>query len=145
MSQENEKNLLSRLLDVVRASLPLNALKGEHARSDAKMSTTMTPWEMWKRGFDTWERHTANYLEQALQSPAILVPGGQMLSQMMRSKANANKAMAEFWAGVGLSTRQDQERMLHALNQLQSRIYDLEERIEQLQEQRHQEEAAAAE
>jgi hypothetical protein len=33
------------------------------------------------------------------------------------------------WSAFGLSTRRDQERTLHLLNQLQSRIYDLEEQL----------------
>lgn len=96
---------------------------------------TMTPWQLWKRGFDAWERQTATYFEEVLQSPAVLVPGGFMISQMMKGKAATNKAMAEMWGTLGLPTRQDQERMLHALNQLQSKIYDLEERLEALQDQ----------
>ena len=96
----------------------------------------MTPWQIWKRGFDTWENQTANYLEEVLQSPAVLVPGGQLLSQMMRGKAATNKAMADLWSNLGLPTRQDQERTLHMLNQLQSRIHDLEERLEELGEAR---------
>jgi anion-transporting ArsA/GET3 family ATPase len=94
------------------------------------MADTHTPWQIWKRTFYAWENHTAKYIEGMLQSPLMLGPSGKMLGQMMKAKASSNKAMTTFWGNMGLPTKHDQERMLHALNQLQSRIYDLEEKLE---------------
>ena len=90
-------------------------------------------WEMWKRGFNAWEQTTAKYFEQVLSNPAILGPSGKVLSATMKAKAAGDKAMASWWGSMGLPTRQDQERTLHALNQLQSRIMDLEEKLEEAQ------------
>lgn len=90
----------------------------------------MTPWELWKKGFYAWEKHTAEYMETVLKSPAVLTPGGYMLSQMMKGKASTNKAMTGLWGTLGLPTKHDQERMLHAINQLQSHVYDLQEQLE---------------
>jgi hypothetical protein len=89
-------------------------------------------WDMWKRGFNAWEQTTANYMDKVLQSPAVLRPAGTMLGQVMKNKAATDKALANFWANLGLPTKRDQERTLHALNQLQSKIYDLEEQLEDL-------------
>jgi hypothetical protein len=47
----------------------------------------------------------------------------------MKAKAAGDDATARWWSLWGLPTRRDQERSLHALNQLQSRILDLEERL----------------
>jgi hypothetical protein len=47
----------------------------------------------------------------------------------MKTKAATDKAIASWWAMVGLPTRRDQERSLHKLNQLESRLYDLEEQL----------------
>ena len=99
----------------------------------------MTPWQLWKKGFDTWETQTASYLEQVLQTPLVLEPGGKMLSQMMKTRAATDKAMAQLWSSVGLPTRHDQERLLHAVNMLQSKLIDLEERLHELDEPRHKE------
>lgn len=87
-------------------------------------------WDLWKKGFNSWEQTTANYMEQVLQSPAVLGPAGTMMGQAMKTKAAADKAMTNFWGNLGLPTKRDQERTLHALNQLQSKIYDLEEQLE---------------
>lgn len=89
----------------------------------------MTAWEIWKKGFDAWESTTARALEGWLRSPLVLGPSGALLTAMMRSKAAGDQALATFWGAMGLPTKRDQERTLHALNQLQSRLLDLEERL----------------
>ena len=87
-------------------------------------------WETWKKGFDAWEASTAKYAEELLRSPAVLWPAGKMLTASLKTRAAMNDATAKWWGTMGLPTKRDQERTLHALNQLQSRILDLEERLE---------------
>jgi hypothetical protein len=89
-------------------------------------------WETWKKGFDTWEQKTAEMMETVLKSPAVLQPMGSMLTASMKMKAATDKAIANWWELMGLPTRRDQERTLHALNQLQSRLIDLEEKLADL-------------
>ena len=88
-------------------------------------------WDMWKKGFDAWEGATAKYLESVMKSPLVLEPAGAALSATMKAKAAREKAIAQAWAALGLPTRRDQERILHALNQIQSRLIDLEEKLEE--------------
>lgn len=95
----------------------------------------MIGWDSWKRGFDAWENATAKYLETVLRSPLVLGPGGAMLTAAMRSKSAVDGAMGSWWSAVGLPTRRDQERSLHALNQLQSRLIDLEETLAEIRAQ----------
>jgi hypothetical protein len=91
-------------------------------------------WDLWKKGFYAWEDATAKYLEHWLRSPLLLAPSGIMLGNAMKAKAAYEKA-ASSWAGaMGLATKRDQERTLHALNQLESRLIDLEERLADLQD-----------
>lgn len=86
-------------------------------------------WDQWKKGFDVWERATAEYLENVLENEAILEPAGAMLSAMMRMKTLGDKAMEQWWGGIGLPTKRDQERALHKINELESRLLDLEEEL----------------
>ena len=86
-------------------------------------------WEMWKRSFDVWEQATAHYLEQWLKSPLMLDGSGAMLTAIMMMRASSEKAKAQVWAQMGLPTKRDQERTLHLLNQIQSRLLDLEDRL----------------
>jgi hypothetical protein len=90
------------------------------------------PWESWKKGFDAWEGATAKWLESVLKSPLVLGPSGAMLGATMKAKAKYDDAVAQWWATMGLPTRRDQERSLHALNQMQSRILDLEEKLAEM-------------
>ncbi len=86
-------------------------------------------WDRFKKGFDAWETTTAARLDKALKSPTVLGPTGALLSVAMKVKARTDRAKTSFWAGLGLPTKRDQERSLHALNQLESRLLDLEERL----------------
>jgi hypothetical protein len=86
-------------------------------------------WDLWKKGFDAWEDATAKYFEHWLKSPLVLGPSGAMLTAAMKMKAASDQAKAKMWGELGLPTKRDQERTLHMLNQLQSRILDLEERL----------------
>lgn len=92
----------------------------------------MISWDTWKKGFDLWEARTAEFFENVMKNPAFLEPMGGMLTATMKAKAMSDKAMAQWWSLWGLPTKRDQERELHALNQLQSRILDLEERLDAL-------------
>ena len=89
----------------------------------------MNPWELYKKYFNVWENATAEYMEHWLKSPMILEPAGAMLSASMKFKAQADKKAASFWGNIGLPTKQDQERALHKLNQLESKLLDLEEKL----------------
>ena len=87
-------------------------------------------WDTWKKGFFAWEDATARYLEQVVKSPILLAPSGVLLGGIMKAKAAYDNA-AQSWVGtIGLATKRDQERTLHTLNQLESKIIDLEERLD---------------
>ncbi len=87
-------------------------------------------WTEWKKAFDAWETSTAKWVEEWIKSPLVLGPSGAMLTMAMKAKKAGDDAKAQLWGQVGLPTKRDQERTLHLLNQLQSRIMDLEEKLE---------------
>ena len=89
----------------------------------------MLGWELWKKGFDAWERVTASYVEEVLKNPLLLGPSGKMMAEGFKAKAQADKAAAQWLGMMGLATKRDQERTLHALNQIQSRLSDIEEKL----------------
>lgn len=86
-------------------------------------------WETWKKAFYSWEDATAKYMEEWLKSPLVLAPSGMMLGGAMKAKASLDKKTADIVGAMGLATKRDQERSLHALNQLESRLIDLEEKL----------------
>jgi hypothetical protein len=91
---------------------------------------TMTMWEIWKQGFAAWERATTTLVEKTLSNPGVIGPAGALLTTVMKTKAASDHAMTRLWSMVGLSNRRDQERTLHKLNQLESRLFDLEEQLQ---------------
>ena len=94
----------------------------------------MNAWDMWKKGFDAWEVETAKFLESFVRSPLLLGPSGAMLTVAMKAKTATDKAKASLLGAIGLPTRHDQERVLHALNRLESRLMDLEEKLDDQRE-----------
>jgi hypothetical protein len=86
-------------------------------------------WSQWKAAFDAWESSTATWVEEWMKSPLVLGPSGAFLTAAMKAKKAADDAKAQLWGQMGLPTKRDQERALHLLNQLQSRILDLEEKL----------------
>lgn len=89
-------------------------------------------WDLWKKTFYAWEDTTAKYLETWMKSPLLLGPSGMMLGGAMKAKAAYDKAASNWVGNLGLATKRDQERALHVLNQLESRMIDLEERLAEL-------------
>jgi hypothetical protein len=87
-------------------------------------------WDQWKKGFDAWEGATAKLLEEVMKSPLVVGPSGTLMATAMKVKCAADSAKASWWAEMGLSTKRDQERVLHLLNQLQSKVMDLEEKLD---------------
>ncbi|HEY0250784.1 MAG TPA: hypothetical protein VGC41_04625 [Kofleriaceae bacterium] len=89
----------------------------------------MNVWDMWKQGFFAWEKATTQFVEKALSNPGVINPAGAALTTFMKTKAATDKVLAMTWSAFGLPTRHGQEQMLHKLNQLESRMFDLEEQL----------------
>ena len=89
----------------------------------------MKPWQLWKQSFTTWETTTSRFLDKVMANPAVLNPAAGLLTAVTKVKAAGNRAASQWWSMVGLPTRVDQERSLHKLNQLESRLLDLEEQL----------------
>ncbi len=87
-------------------------------------------FDQFKKGFDAWEIATAKVVEAWMKSPLVLKPSGAMLTSLMRMKAASDSAAAMWWASLGLPTKRDQERTLHALHKLESRLNNLEDKLE---------------
>jgi hypothetical protein len=89
----------------------------------------MVGWDTFKKMFGAWEAQTAKLSEEWLKSPLVLEPAGTFLGAAMKTKAASDRAVAAMWGAIGIATKRDQERTLHALHQIQSRLMDLEEQL----------------
>ncbi len=89
-------------------------------------------WKAWLRGFTQWEQTTSQLLETVLKSPSLTGPAAQALTAWMKATAQQREARTDALRRGGLATAHDQERTLHALHQLQSRVMDLQEDVAEL-------------
>ena len=90
-------------------------------------------WSTFKQAFDAWEAAAAPMFEAWLKSPFVLGPAGNMLSAYSQMRSTRERMMSAWWSSFGLPTRADQRRALHAMNELQSRLIDLEEKLADLE------------
>lgn len=88
-------------------------------------------WETWKKSFGTWEAATAKVLESWLKSPLLLEPTAAMLSAIVTLRSAQQRLQDAWLSSLGLASKRDQERTLHLLHELESRMYDLQERLDQ--------------
>lgn len=96
----------------------------------------MTPWKTWKSGFDRWEKTTAEYLESTLQKASVLGPSANLLRVVMQAKIGTSRVVGKGLRAVGLTSRDQQDRAMHRINQLESKVLDLQEELDDLREQR---------
>jgi hypothetical protein len=88
-------------------------------------------WNFWKKSFDTWEDLTAKYLEVWLKSPLVLGGSGALLSTLLKAKNAGDDVRTQLLHALGMPTKRDHDRALHLLNQISSRLSDLEDRLSQ--------------
>lgn len=90
-------------------------------------------WSTFKQAFEAWEGASSPMFEAWLKSPFVIGPAGSFLSAYSQMRATQQRMMGRWWSSFGLPTRSDQERSLHAMNEMQSRLIDLEEKLADLE------------
>lgn len=81
-------------------------------------------------GYDAWDRAASKFLDKALRSKPLLESVATGLDKALEAKDLYRRAMRRGWRALGLSTREEQERAMHALNEIQSKLLDLEEQLD---------------
>lgn len=90
-------------------------------------------WDRLKRSFEAWESTASPLLQRASRSRVVVAPVGMALTTAMRLLALRESALELWWSSLGLATRAEQERALHAVHRLEGRLADLEERLRDLE------------
>lgn len=104
--------------------VPIADHQGPRGAANGRVPTP--PWRQW---FERWDEGATAAFEQLLRNPSLLELGGSALTTMMRLLSLSQRTRDAWWAAWGLPTRRDQERLLHELQQLHSRLFDLEEQL----------------
>ncbi|MFH1808563.1 MAG: hypothetical protein ABIJ09_07455 [Pseudomonadota bacterium] len=79
--------------------------------------------------YGTWEKQTAEYFDKVLRNPGFLELSGNVMGAALRSKIMMDGFLMATWKSLLLPTKRDQERTLHLLNELHSRVNDLEDEL----------------
>ena len=87
-------------------------------------------WEIWKKNFAVWEGASAKLLEGMLKSPLVLEPTGAIVSALVKARGLRQRLQYAALDQLGVATKRDQERTLHLLHELESRLYDVQEKLD---------------
>jgi hypothetical protein len=79
--------------------------------------------------YAAWEKQTAAYFDKVLRNPGFLELSGNLMGAALRSKIVVDQFLMATWKSLLLPTKRDQERTLHLLNELHSRVNDLEDEL----------------
>lgn len=101
---------------------------GTEPRSQAANGRTAPP--PWRQWFDRWDAGATAALEQLLRTQPLLELGGSALTASMKLWSMGQRTRDAWWSAWGLPTQREQQRLLHELHRLQSRLLDLTEQLQ---------------
>lgn len=105
---------------------------------DATIDPPLDPWALFEQSYRAWERAAGPLMDTWLGSASTFAPAGKLLGLVTRAQKTQRRMLREWWGGLGVATRDDQARTLHALQALESRLIDLEERLEDAEDRRRE-------
>ncbi len=86
----------------------------------------MPEQSIFRQAFALWERTASAYFAALSRNPFFLGSTGSGLNALFSAKKVADDALTSFVSALGLATREDQERTLHLLHQIEGKLEDLE-------------------
>ena len=87
--------------------------------------------KMFTKMFNTWEQQASQSMEQYLRNPSVLNFVGNFLQSGLKYKIYWDQFCLHSLKNLMLPNKRDQEKMMHQLNELNSRINDVEDNIEE--------------
>jgi hypothetical protein len=87
-------------------------------------------WSIFKAKFDSLENRAAGRIERLAQNPFLVGASARALTTFAQSKKTMDRAVAETLGAFGLATKRDQERLMHMVVELQSKLLDIEENLQ---------------
>lgn len=97
-----------------------------------------TPSEVWKRSMDRWLNAWSSYLEETMTQPEFAASAGQMLNRTLDVqkplREGTEAAMQRWLEAVNMPSREDIIRLARGLNDVNARLDEIGDRIEQIQD-----------
>lgn len=92
------------------------------------------PFEINRKMFSEWEKKLAEFMDQRMRDPDFMNLVGKGISTSMDAKSAFDKRMEEWFRTLNLPTRHDLEKVWTTLNNLETRVIDIEDRLSALEE-----------
>lgn len=97
-----------------------------------------TPTEAWKRSSDRWLTAWSNFLEESMSRPDFAASAGQTLNRMLdvqKPIRDQREATMQRWLeAMNMPSRADLVRLSRQLNDVNARLDELGDQIEELQD-----------
>jgi BMFP domain-containing protein YqiC len=91
------------------------------------------PFDINRKLFSEWEKKLAEFMDKRMRDPDFMSLVGKGISTSMDAKSAFDARMDEWFKSLNLPTRHDLERVWTTLNNLETRVIDIEDRLEALE------------
>lgn len=92
------------------------------------------PFDINRKLFSEWEKKLAEFMDKRMRDPDFMSLVGRGISSSMDAKSAFDARMEEWFRSLNLPTKQDLEKIWSTLNNLETRVIDIEDRLSALEE-----------
>ena len=92
------------------------------------------PLDFNRKLFSEWEKKLAEFLDKRMRDPDFMSVVGKGIATTMDAKSAFDQRMEEWLKTLQLPTKTDLEKIWVTLNALETRVIDMEDRIEALED-----------
>lgn len=91
------------------------------------------PFDINRKLFSEWEKKLAEFMDKRMRDPDFMSLVGKGISTSMDAKSAFDARMDEWFKSLNLPTRHDLEKVWTTLNMLETRVIDIEDRLDALE------------
>lgn len=82
--------------------------------------------------FSMWEQNASELFENILRNPVLLQSMGKVMTGAMEMKAQRDKTMASFLKEMNLPTREEMDRALNKLNEMEPLLREVDRKVNKI-------------
>ena len=91
------------------------------------------PFDINRKLFSEWEKKLAEFMDKRMRDPDFMNLVGKGISTSMDAKSAFDQRMEEWFKTLNLPTKHDLEKVWTTLNTLETRVIDIEDRLDALE------------
>lgn len=95
----------------------------------------MNPFEMQKKMYEEWEKNLGKYLESTMRQPEFMKLVGRNLEATLDLQGAVKGHLQKALKTLAIPTEAELEGLYRTVNQLETKVLDLEEALEDLRDQ----------